>query len=86
MTITSHHLQGFTTYFMKASQEIRAVSYFWKVLESCFSHDVKESVKGIRMSKDNKVGLGRRQHDNKVGLGRRQHDNQVGLGRRQHEC
>ena len=46
--------QGFTTYFMKASQEIRAVSYFWKVLESCFSHDVKESVKGIRMSKDNK--------------------------------
>lgn len=47
--------QGFTTYHMTASQEIRAVSYFWKVLESSFPPEVKESVKGMRMSKDNKA-------------------------------
>eukprot|EP00731_Ephydatia_muelleri_P005718 Em0002g1894a len=47
-------VQGFTTYHMLASQEIRSVSYFWKILESSFPHEVKESVKGMRMSKDNK--------------------------------
>lgn len=33
---------------------VRHVSYFWKVLERCFPPEVKDSVKGMRMSKDEK--------------------------------
>ena len=33
---------------------VRHVSYFWKVLERSFPPEVKDSVKGLRMSKDEK--------------------------------
>lgn len=33
---------------------VRHVSYFWKVLERSLPPQVKDSVKGIRMSKDEK--------------------------------
>lgn len=34
--------------------EVRHISYFWKILESSFPANVKDSVKGIRMSKDDR--------------------------------
>ena len=34
--------------------EIRSASYFWRILEQCLPNNVKDSVKGMRMSKDSK--------------------------------
>ena len=44
--------QGFTTYNIYDETDIRDISYFWKILEQCFSLEVKSAVKVMRMSKD----------------------------------
>ena len=45
-------MQGFTTYYLHGDMEVHHVSYFWRILETNFPANVKESVKGLRMSKD----------------------------------
>lgn len=47
-------LQGFTTYYLHGDTEVHHTSYFWRILETSFPAIVKDSVKGLRMSKDNK--------------------------------
>lgn len=44
--------QGFTTYLMHGDRVIRHVGYFWRILEHNFPARVKEAVKGLRMTKD----------------------------------
>ena len=47
-------MQGYTTYRLLCDHEIRHIGYFWKILEQNFPPEVKEGVKGMRMSKDSK--------------------------------
>ena len=46
--------QGFTTYHLQGSKEVRHNSYFWRILEGNFPSEVKDSVKGLRLTKDSK--------------------------------
>ncbi len=39
---------------MCGDQDIRGVSYFWKILEQSLPLQVKEAVKGMRMCADNR--------------------------------
>ena len=50
----AHPLQGYVTYHLQSDEEVRHVSYFWKVLESCFPPAAKGAVKGMRMCKDSR--------------------------------
>ncbi len=42
------------TYYMRSDQEIRGVSYFWRILETTFPPHVKEAVKGMRLCADHR--------------------------------
>ncbi len=52
--VSSCCVQGYVTYHLQGDKEIRGPGYFWKILESSFPSNVKESVKGLRLTKDAK--------------------------------
>jgi ATP-dependent RNA helicase DDX21 len=47
--------QGYTTFMMSCTFEIRGPGYFWNFMERRFNDSIKNAVKGMRMMNDNKV-------------------------------
>ena len=48
--------EGFITFMIEASHEIRSSSYFWNVLKRYFAPEITDSIKGMTLLQ-NKMGV-----------------------------